>query len=70
MDINAIICSKMTLERCKSYVGQIHAVVHLCRDDDRKLTGLAADNVSRIASLLESEIQAGYDMLKVPDQDK
>lgn len=68
MEASAIVCSKLTLERCRSYVDQIHAVIFLCRDDDDKLVKTAADNVQRIASLLDSELQASYDMLVVPEE--
>jgi len=62
MDTNTIVCSKLALERCKNYINQIHAVVFLCRDDDRNLNG--------IAGLLDMELQASYDLLEVPESEE
>jgi hypothetical protein len=67
METNALVCSKLALERCKSYIDQIHAVIYLCRDDNHNINKTAADNVQRIAGLLDMELQASYDLLTIPE---
>ncbi len=67
MEQSAIVCSKLSLERCRNYVSHIHAVLFLCRQKGEGIDKTGAENLSRLVSLLGFEINASYDMI-VPYQ--
>ena len=67
MDNDAIVCSRLALDRCQSYVSQIQAVIYLCSDDNDNLGRTASRTLQRIAAMLGSEIEASASMLVLPD---
>ena len=67
MDKNAIICGRLTLERCQNYVNHIHAVLFMCGQDDDQLDATATNHIRRITSLLGQELKSELETDVMPN---
>lgn len=67
MDVNAVVCSKLALTRCKTYARDINAVMFMCRDKDNTLDSVGISQIMRLVSILDRELQNSYNLLVIPE---
>ena len=53
--MNAILVSRLSIERCQSYLAHLHAIMHLC-DDAMARDELVTESVINIMRTIESEL--------------
>jgi hypothetical protein len=67
MEQNAIVCSKLSLERCRNHIAHIHAVMYMCDPQGTGLNPIASRSVKKIISMMDMELESSVDMLTIPE---
>ncbi len=64
---NAIVCSKLALERCRNHIAHIHAVMYMCDPQGQGLNQTASKSVKKIISMMDMELETSVEMLTIPE---
>lgn len=53
---NAILVSRLSIERCQAHLAHLHALMHLCRPVDMGCDQLVAESFTRVMEDIEGEL--------------
>lgn len=61
---NAVVVSRLALERCHYKLAHLHALMHLCEPADMGLDSTVADGMRSIISSMEQDLSSSALMLE------
>ncbi len=53
---NAVIVSRISIERCQNHLAHLHALMHLCEPDHLGHDSFVAESVLRVMEIMESDL--------------